>query len=76
MNTTKFWMVLGCGIPIVRHNDKQSARTEAERLARAYPGSEFVVLESLASVVKSDISWALHDAVDETLPYCDGGIPF
>lgn len=61
MNKGKFWMVLGYGTPTVRHHSKQSAKTEAERLARINPGESFVVLESLATVVKSDLMWELND---------------
>ena len=61
----KFWMVLGLGTPTYRHETKDSARVEAERLARINPGQEFVVLESLATVVKSDLHWAAHGEGDE-----------
>ena len=60
-STGKFWMVLGYSMPVYRHESRKSAITEAERLARQYPGTEFTVLESLASVVKSDITWKSHD---------------
>jgi len=56
-----FWMVLGKGLPVFRHPDETGARREAERLAREYPGEEFVVLQSVATVRKSDISWEDHD---------------
>lgn len=61
MSKGKFWMVVGNGEPTYRHPSKQSAKTEAERLARLYTGQEFVVLESLATVVKSDMAWELND---------------
>lgn len=54
-------MVLGSGEPTLRHPSKQSAQSEAERLARKMPGYEFVVLESLATVVKPDVQWELND---------------
>jgi len=57
---SKFWMVVGVGAPTYRHDSKDSAKTEAERLARAYPGSEFTVLESLATVVKADLAWQIN----------------
>lgn len=66
----QFWMVLGTGQPTFRHPSFDSAKAEAERLARAVPGSEFVVLESVGSVVKSDVSWFHHD------PDSENDIPF
>ena len=60
-STGKFWMVLGYVMPVFRHPSKQSAITEAERLAREYPGQEFTVMEALATVIKSDITWKLND---------------
>lgn len=62
--TEKFWMVLGSGTPVYKHKSIKSASLEAERLARENPGMEFVVLESLASVVKSDLSWSTHKDCD------------
>jgi hypothetical protein len=56
-----FWMVLGVGTPTYKHTTLESAKTEAERLARACPGDEFTVLQSIATVKKSDISWDIHD---------------
>lgn len=56
-----FWMVLGEGTPVYRHSTLQSAKTEAERLARLIPGTEFTILASVATVVKSDIHWEEHD---------------
>lgn len=52
----KFWMVLGGGVPTFRHPTEGAARAEAERLARSSPGQEFVVLESLASVRKTEVT--------------------
>jgi hypothetical protein len=52
-----FWMVLGSGQPTHRHQSEQSARTEAERLARTNPGCEFYVLQAVAVCVKSDVTW-------------------
>jgi hypothetical protein len=56
----KFWMVLGRGTPIVRHHTAELAKAEAERLARLNPGEAFSVLESLATVVLTDIMWRKH----------------
>lgn len=60
MDRTKFWMVLGNGVPTHRHQSRQSAETEAARLARANPGVAFTVLESLSTVMKTDVSWDTH----------------
>ena len=55
-----FWMVVGIGTPTHRHKTLMSARTEAERLARLYPGQEFVVLKSVSRVQKSDVQWTAY----------------
>lgn len=73
INRGKFWMVVGDGTPYHRHPSKQSAKNEAERLARLYTGKEFTVVESLATVVKSDLAWELND-IDGSV--CGDDIPF
>lgn len=73
MNRGRFWMVLGSGTPTVRHPSKQSAKNEAERLARQNPGEEFVVLESLATVCVAEMQWQLND-VDGSVTSSD--VPF
>ncbi len=47
----QFWMIhaTGGGAPSVRHPSAAIAEREAERLARANPGQEFVVLEARQS---------------------------
>jgi len=57
MARDKFWMVLGNGTPTYRHPAKSTAVAEAERLARMNPGTEFVVLESLAVCKKTEVLW-------------------
>lgn len=51
MNNTepkKFWMITGDGnAPKVRHYNRQDAVDEASRLAKAYPGKEFFVMETV-----------------------------
>lgn len=61
MNQQKFWMVVGLGVPYYKHTTEHSAATEAERLASLNPGEEFTVLESVASVKKSDLQWVTHE---------------
>jgi hypothetical protein len=53
----KFWMVVGAGVPNYRHYHIDAAREEAERLARQQPNQEFVVLEAVAAVKKTDVAW-------------------
>lgn len=65
MINPKFWMVLGLGTPTFRHESRVSAKAEAERLARMNPGQSFVVLESMATVVKSDLAWSVHGDCDD-----------
>jgi len=46
----KFWMIVGDGNnPRVRHYNHEMAVKEANRLALAYPGTEFFVLEATES---------------------------
>lgn len=61
----KFWMVLGCGTPTVRHESEPLARREAERLAMQHPGQEFTVMESVATVMKTAVTW--RERIDD--PY-------
>lgn len=61
-----FWMVLGSGQPTFHHATLESAKREAERLARLHPGSTFTVLQSVCQVVKSDVSWETHQIDDGT----------
>lgn len=67
-----FWMVVGRGSPTHRHATLESAKQEAERLARIDPSQEFVVLEAVASCKKNDVTW--RDAVPQDC--CDGLPPF
>jgi hypothetical protein len=48
------WCPTG-GSPTVRHSTKDLANAEAERLARANPGSRFYVLLATRFVERSDI---------------------
>lgn len=66
MNT--FWMVVGSGTPNHRHTSPASARQEAERLARLNPGAEFVVLQAVAQVVKTELAWTKYE-IDNDIPF-------
>ena len=61
---TRFFMVLGAGTPTVRHQYRGDAEREAERLAKANPGSTFTILMSIAEVKKNDVQWTQHDEED------------
>ncbi|WP_428031526.1 hypothetical protein [Ancylobacter sp.] len=53
----RFWMVYGHGTrqPVVRHKTEASALAEAERLAKAFPGVRFYVLEPVSMSVKIEV---------------------
>ncbi|MET3790679.1 hypothetical protein [Aquamicrobium terrae] len=59
MNNERFWMVYGAGqgAPTARHKSFDSARTEAERLARMVPGVRFFILETVGAVEKVDVQF-------------------
>jgi hypothetical protein len=74
----RFWMVLGAETPTFRHVEIDTAIKEAERLANANPGKEFIVLESVAACRRQTVAWAKH-VVDPNYPEMerDGdGVPF
>lgn len=65
---SKFWLVwrersssqsgeLSSYLPQYKHDTEESARTEAERLARKY-GGRFHVLELTATVERDDMKWS------------------
>lgn len=77
----KFWMVYGVGqnSPKARHKTRESAMTEAKRLARTNFDVEFYVLESVAQVVKRDVDVTLIDpdfAEVASPRMADSDIPF
>jgi hypothetical protein len=70
----KFWMVVGLGTPVFRHETKYQAKQEAERLARLNPTQSFAVLESVAEVRVSTFQW---EKLDDYIPAgIDSEIPF
>jgi hypothetical protein len=68
----KFWMVYGEGQnpPRFKHDTYDAAQTEAERLARAYPGIAFYVLMPVAVSKRVDVE------TRELVKLDDIGIPF
>lgn len=72
MSNKPFWMVYGMGQggPTYRHHSLESAKTEATRLARANPGVQFFILETIGTVEKVDVVFT-----DLRVP-ADDGIPF
>lgn len=62
----KFWMVwrTDSSASTVQHQSRQSAETEAERLAKANPEARFVVLESIKfCMIDNPIHWYNTDEV-------------
>lgn len=50
METKVFYVVWcpGAGSPCIRHDSQREAKAEAERLACANPGREFIVLKAIS----------------------------
>lgn len=65
----KFWMVVGRGTPTKRHESYQSARTEAERLAKLDRGQPFTVLESMVTAKVTDVVWEQHQDLEQDQPF-------
>jgi hypothetical protein len=66
LTVTKFWVVWNPAfdIPVVRHQDPQKARAEAERLARANPGAAFFVMGLEGACRASAIEWSFPSEDD------------
>jgi hypothetical protein len=71
MGKDMFWMVLGRGMPTVRHPNRHDAEAEAARLALQIPGQEFVVLQAVATHCAVISTRTSLDGYDEC-----GDIPF
>lgn len=66
----RFWMVWSPAgrTPTVQHLSEASAKNEANRLARANPGSEFHVLQSVGTAELPPLlpRWHEHEEPDES----------
>jgi hypothetical protein len=79
MNEPLFWCVWcdGGGSPTVKHREFDTAKREAQRLARMNPGQRFVVLAAALAYQKRDLDeirfdqdrpiWA--DDMDAEVPF-------
>jgi len=68
-----FWLVWNpkTGYTMFRHESKEGARAEAERLAIAHPGDTFIVLTPHSACKRTDVQWQER----QNAPH-DDGIPF
>jgi hypothetical protein len=64
LTRSTFWMVLGYGTPMKRHESEEAAMKEAARLAMNNPGHEFNVLRSVGTVTKRETIFEPHEPVD------------
>lgn len=67
-----FWLVwspAGSAPPRHRHETHSSAQAEAERLARANPGSPFYVLRAEACSEMPAVLTTLSEAFDAEIPF-------
>lgn len=69
----RFWMVVGSGTPSFRHATKADACSEAERLAKAYEGENFFVLEAIARCRVQSLAWEETETVPDD---SDDEVPF
>lgn len=69
MNHEIFYLVWreNGGTPTFKHSTSQSAKREAERLARQSPGSKFHVLACLGTVQTNDVLWT--EAEIDRIPF-------
>lgn len=66
-----FWLV--CNLkrnqPVFKHYSMDSARREAERLARLSPDDEFYVLAPVDKCKKIDVMWKKISDFDDFIPF-------
>lgn len=74
--STPFWMVYGDEQrpPVVKHQTRTLAETEAKRLARLNPGIKFYVLEAVSLAEKIDVQFTRIARRDVAVE--DDEIPF
>ena len=73
-----FWLVWNPKreVPTHRHNTKQSAINEAERLARLQRGDTFYILQAVQAISISDIQRIELGDYRGPQPYNENPIPF
>lgn len=64
-----FWMVLGAGMPTIRHATEEAAHQEAQRLARNHYGAKFYVLKAVMLVEKNDVKTTVLVENDPNIPF-------
>jgi hypothetical protein len=71
MSMEPFWFVWNPRgrAPTYAHTTRQSAVTEAERLARANPGQPFVVLQAIGEVCVDDLHWQKVQNFNDDIPF-------
>ena len=68
MSGDAFWMVWNEArdVPRVKHESYESAKREAQRLARFSPGETFIVLRATDAFTKQDVQ---RTTLEERLPF-------
>lgn len=69
--TTPYWLVWmeGGGPPTVHHDTQSDAETEAERLAKQFPGRRFVVLVPIARFTEQRVTIERFEVDDDSVPF-------
>ena len=71
MSEPKFFLVWNPAgrSPFCQHGTYQSARTEAERLARANPNQDFYVVVPMGRARKTDVEYEEYLNPDDIIPF-------